>query len=1664
MIFSSKPAPPWRDTAPSPVPPGPPWRSPAPRVPYRMRWWKLAGVAVAGILTLATATWAVFWIRPPDPAHLLTLVATYDNTLAVAPNPYGKASARELAELTKPGGWLGTQTRVRGSTTPTRFTRIGLPDLSSIREKCIVIAIAAHGGRDRDGAFLFPEDATAEPEVRVRVKAIVDQLAKLPAQKQKLLILDATEQPAFTDLGLVHNDFASAVEELNDAIAAVPNLAVFMSSGADQRSWVSPEWGQSSFLHHVLNGLRGAADANGDKRISGGELVDYVGPRVQDWARDHRGALQTPVLLPKGDEGRLRVLTMHLAMTDEQPPPDAAPIPFNTPPELEQAWQEYRDVAAGYPSPTAYTPHLWRQYEAWILRFEQAVIAGDSNGAKNARSKASDVKRQIEAARQLDIDPQTLALPAGLGSLKVPVSVPEPFRLGIEQLAAAPAMERVAVWAKGSNIPDCDPKVSSLLWCRALIEWTAVDPLTRLPAVPSLVALIADGLPIRPAEINFLLMLSQNLPPTDKTELIGPLLKRVLHLRLEAENAAELTTNGKYPFPEWLGSYASGDLHSADAARRSAEDLCFATSPTHWEQASKDVDSAKRIYGTRITAARAIHDLIGPWHRSAAQLPGFTEWFARGSTAISLDHLSRELLFQAWRAIWTNAHEVAAAMPMLVAGPHPKELAAARTSSTYISSGMQLLNDLLAQQTADLLATKPEFDARPTARTAVVQWWHSASDVLTAPIPDGRISGPRGPQKAPAFDVLKAPTPNEVTPAKRAKLVLEFRRVSQQLLVTGKTRPEAMPNVTPEVTREQAFSAARRRGFLLLDRLRVLDVPFQDIQPPPGFPQQLAIPADKPETPQYRFNHFAFQSDARQSLAEASSSCGELLTAAIDSAKKTDDLTTAERWLRVVPAYAAASDAPLDSLRRKRVRSILGQQARRTFLDHWYGEGGTRYYRTAIEHLAADAQKLGISSPNDPFKPYLVAEPPFPAAATTPPRFVVTDEPNPELTVSFKCQPPPGVNGMPVFWANPLLKSDTRLPVSLASNAAVPTLVRPISRLTTPLPRFPVAESTTVQIVGFFRGRTMEKPVPVDIYRLPDQVAATSPGLTSTAIAVRADRYVRAKYGFGTGAVSIVLDCSGSLGPTNRKNPLDRGLYPKALKALDTLIRGLPPGTVLNVWVFGERMPEAKSPEGTIREVLKPVVLPDDAMDLKDIIDGVNKDVSSLTPWDLSPIVRAVLDAKDRIQNEPVPFKAVVLISDGVDTCYDGDHKNLKKRSVKDALRAEFPPSDVSLSIVALPVPKSEASYQADFKVVNELKPSGKFVSEENVGDLLTWLRNGLNPRVRFLLEPLNGQSTSADLTAGTEASDNWYRGRLEPGTYQFRVTGAKEFSHTVELKSGDRLLLDLMQTKNRGEIELKRHWYADTVAGEKSGKPNDPWRLTLLQNRSEAGGLRLFATIEDHPELVDPLSVSRIGDVWFDLRPVLPNPGPVAARWRAAPGYPAPSWSIDVNGWPAFPGSKGGASPMLEAWWNPGSLFLASGRWMAPPGMPIASLKGESATFGDTQVTLDAIGIEEQIVGGKQEPQKCLVVRLSHPPKNPVWVRPLGTTAAGSEIRVYRGANMVTCLFWGIDDAKVTGFDVVVLNNALRRAKELGNHAILDNLLTPTGTSPRPEPPVELR
>ena len=57
-------------------------------------------------------------------------------------------------------------------------------------------------------------------------------------------------------------------------------VLLFLSSRADELSWEALAMENSFFFHFLLEGLRGSADDNGDKKVTARELFNYVSPRV----------------------------------------------------------------------------------------------------------------------------------------------------------------------------------------------------------------------------------------------------------------------------------------------------------------------------------------------------------------------------------------------------------------------------------------------------------------------------------------------------------------------------------------------------------------------------------------------------------------------------------------------------------------------------------------------------------------------------------------------------------------------------------------------------------------------------------------------------------------------------------------------------------------------------------------------------------------------------------------------------------------------------------------------------------------------------------------------------------------------------------------------------------------------------------------------------------------------------------------------------------------------------------------------------------------------------------------------------------------------------------------------------------------------------------------
>ncbi|MGD9675773.1 MAG: PKD domain-containing protein, partial [Candidatus Bipolaricaulia bacterium] len=108
---------------------------------------------------------------------------------------------------------------------------------------------------------------------------------------------------------------------------------VLAAAAESQEAFESAELEHGVFTFCVIEGLRGAADQNGDLRITAWELYEYVAASVSDRVRRERGAVQVPQL---SGEGEVRVL-----LATASRPPFAA---FSYDPEIPYAGAAVRFV------------------------------------------------------------------------------------------------------------------------------------------------------------------------------------------------------------------------------------------------------------------------------------------------------------------------------------------------------------------------------------------------------------------------------------------------------------------------------------------------------------------------------------------------------------------------------------------------------------------------------------------------------------------------------------------------------------------------------------------------------------------------------------------------------------------------------------------------------------------------------------------------------------------------------------------------------------------------------------------------------------------------------------------------------------------------------------------------------------------------------------------------------------------------------------------------------------------------------------------------------------------------------------------------------------------------------------------------------------------------
>jgi len=172
--------------------------------------------------------------------------------------------------------------------------------LASVQKNDLVlVAFSGHGVHLEGKSYLCPADAQLDraSDTMVSLDQVYELLQNSPAS-QKVLIVDACRNdptPAGTRSPSTiaqTNEFTRSLQQQQPPQGTV----LFNSCAPNQFSVEDPGFKSGVFMHYVIEGLRGGADADKDEKVSLFELYRYAEYETKTYVRRTRNLVQTPVL------------------------------------------------------------------------------------------------------------------------------------------------------------------------------------------------------------------------------------------------------------------------------------------------------------------------------------------------------------------------------------------------------------------------------------------------------------------------------------------------------------------------------------------------------------------------------------------------------------------------------------------------------------------------------------------------------------------------------------------------------------------------------------------------------------------------------------------------------------------------------------------------------------------------------------------------------------------------------------------------------------------------------------------------------------------------------------------------------------------------------------------------------------------------------------------------------------------------------------------------------------------------------------------------------------------------------------------------------------------------------------------------------------------------
>lgn len=1639
----------------------------------RSREFKIAGALLGLFTCLALIVLLIILFRPPKPAAVVLVGADYAGNLTVPHNVLGWKGIQAVEAVSRaPRDWpifVPAQLQLilpkpRSLDLAEQWDGlIGDVKRAGRRQETILFVVALHGGSTADAAYLIPNQMTGPEDKKLDLGTVIASMKELPPEQNKILVLEGGLIPADWRLGMLRNDFARHLRDLEGEILKIPNLWVLSACDVGQVCCASEGLNRSVFLHFITEALRGKGVGPG-ARLTLDELYTYVRTNVRKWAWNARGAIQEPVLLPRRDNGaggtagsarrtppsRVYLATVEAAGAIESPPKiDRG--------KLQQRWEAYRELDQLEPHPSLYSPRRWREYRACLVRFDELLRA------RATPDQVRPVEARLEILGGVLNDERFL--------MKLPEShqnslVSDVIRGGVVDSKSTDPQAYLNFWSPPAGLeaakvwetlvgaeprPGNEPRRP----LRSLIDDYVIrrvegNPFDNLRTAAQRLGQTRGNDYPQPAEAHFLVMLEKYLGPVrnDRHPSLWPRVGRALTVRRQAERAALgiVPEMSGYARSEQLLPWIRGPVEKADAKRRLGEDRLFSAQDADWSRSDKDLEGAEALYAEALRRAGKIRAALAIRDRALVELPDYARWIPRRYP----EDLLKDDLSAGLSELWSQVHSLS---DMLDTPPvsGDSDLGPLEQTARSIASGLEQLARTFVDEGRRPPSERPRGDYEASTAAAAVPFRDSRELNLRSKI----------------WDHLDVVGEHDLVVAREG----------------GKGEPsDAEKKDVAEVLRRQA----RIQGLMsiaALGRAWFDDPVFKEDQG--RFDQtreQIITPGqddDDASTPWWKQIAVAGERTGSrwQGLVMKIDELAADENRLADARVFRDRLRRADRLARLLDGEATpvpeSKTEASSILRLYRVHDLLLWLAERTWNDHWYDADPKAikpYYRDAGQRFASDAADL-VARSADAARIQKLLEGTDRLRLDGPPGLVLTSEPSKDVSyrVSAEGEPPPG---LPVIRPEP--DSDIQVEGGTAGYRLAPwrtggdrvgfTVFNPTIRDAERDPKLTVPRLTRSRftVSGMFRGQHFASVTDVELHPRPDMVAIGPPPADPPAasLAVRASGDIIQRYGEGHGSIAIVLDCSGSMiKPVESK-------FTDAKNALTKVLEDIVPrGTTVSLWTFSQlpgdvvrpfvNDPIVLEPERTIN-LLRPPSRWDPGQ--AGMLAG---QLNQLRPYLETPLVEAMWKAADTDLRNVAGLKTLLVLTDGMDSRFLAS-RTLDRRGATTIPQflSRFNEIGAKVNMVFFTTPQDKTKDVEEARKnfenpLQDLNPPGSFVTAKNIDELYSRLRKAMRQKLVCQILKPNGTIVGEeplDVT-GPGEEDKWFWDGLEPGIYTLRIHADQTFEAHVNLSEGERLLVKLVDSD--GSIGFVKELYSDDFTTRKDTDAAG-WRLSGLADLTERNGdgdqLQVMASLERKPDLTAGQKTIRQSSprlAWFKLDAQnIPDPEAVyTVKWRERRFFPAPVWQLDVAQWPRDPAGARLAIPILRAWW------LESDQKLAPSGVFLmgrnsADAAGTVRIDDNHSVSVESVGIEPHLVEvqpGRAEEKSCLTVRLAFPTDTPYFVDPglltgLETEIAGHEHRFYTRAGRYTGLFWPVNEAqfnKLTSLGLVSLPEILKRAEK---------------------------